>query len=415
MNRRIRISGSILLLVLFISSSLFADDWPQWRGPNRDGISAETDWSSDWSSSKPKVLWRVDIGTGFSSFAISEGRLYTMGNTADSRRAPRDEQKGRVYCLDAARGDEIWRHEYPSALVAVRYEGGPTSTPTVDGDVVYAFGKLGQFFCFNKSDGKIIWQKDLSREYGVQVSMYGLSSSPLIIGERLYLHGGSSTLALNKSDGSLIWKTDGYDGKGAGYSSPVVVRIDGVDCLLSMQAKNLYALQQSDGKVLWQYEWITQHNLNIADPIVIEGDRVFISSDYNHGGTLLKMSREKAEEIWMTRKMRNHFMTSVRFGDYLYGFDDDDLTCLDLKSGQPVWQTREFGKGGLSATADGRLIVLGDEGTLAIVEASPEGPKMLASMPLLDGKCWTMPVLVNGRIYARNAMGNLVCIECPKR
>jgi outer membrane protein assembly factor BamB len=408
---RFRLWIGALVFSLVGTVSALALDWPNWRGPNYDGVSRETDWSHEWPESGPKLLWKSELGTGFSSFSVKDGRVFTMGNTARDRNAPVEEQNDVVFCLDALTGKEIWAYKYPSALQPVRYEGGPNMTPTLSDGRVYVLSRQTDLFCLNAADGKVVWKTKLIESQGARNSDYGVSNSPVIIGDRLFVNGGGINLALNKNTGDLIWKTPDADTIPAGYSSYLPVQIGDTACLASFEARGFSLLRQNDGKRLWSHPWITQWNLNIADPVLVGDRRIFISSGYNRGATLLNAGLEKPVVIWESRSMRNHFNSSVYLDGFLYGFDDNQLACLDANTGQTRWTTRDFGKGSLVATADKRLLLLSDKGLFGIAKANPDAFELLAQGQILEGKCWTAPVLSNGLVYARNARGNMVCLD----
>jgi len=378
-----------------------AVDWPNWRGPNHNGVSNETGWVAVWPKNGPKLLWKKSLGTGFCSMAVSNGRLYTMGNIKDN---------DILYCFEADTGKEIWKKSYPCPLFKKNHEGGPAATPTVDGDEVYTFSKNGDVFCPKAATGNVVWHRNLTKEneFGVKHPTWYFASSPFVIDNMVILNAGTNGIALNKADGSVIWQ----NGKGAaGYSTAVPFSMDGKKCVALFSAKEMVALVAKTGKVLWKIPWKTSYDVNAADAI-ITGDKMFLSSGYNKGCALFKIGSSDFTELWRNKKMRNHFNSCVLWKGYIYGVDDgSSISCLDFKTGEVKWAQKGFGKGSLML-ADGRLIILSDRGKLAIAEASPAGFKELSSAQILTGKCWTVPVLANGRIYARNNPGGqLVCLD----
>lgn len=389
------------VLVACVGGLAVAEDWPNYRGPNYDGISSETGWRSTWTESPP-VIWRTSLGAGFASMAVSDGRVYAMGNISGNEI---------VYCFDAATGREIWRQSYPSPLNALQHEGGPCGTPTVEGNAVYIFGKNGDALRLDAVTGEVVWHTNPVKERGLTPPTWSFSGSPVIVDDLMILNAGSSGVALNKSDGSIAWSS----GTGpAGYATPVPLVVDGKKCVALAGSRDLFLIEAATGNVLWKYEWVTMYDINAADPIVT-GDLLWISSGYNNGCALLRISAEGFEEIYSNQNMRNQCNSSVLWDGYLYGFDGQvggagSLACIDLKTGQTQWSQRGLGTGSLML-AGGKLVVLGETGKLAIVEASPKGYQELASAQILTGRCWTSPVLSNGRIYARNAAGDLVCVD----
>ena len=379
-----------------------AADWPNYRGPNYNGISSETGWTSTWPEDGPKVLWKYSIGIGFASMSVSGGKVYATGNIKDN---------DILYCLDAETGKEIWKKSYPCPLYNKQHEGGPCATPTVEGNAVYTFSKDGDAIRFDTVTGKIVWHKNLNKELGLKHPGWYFASSPFIAGDLVIYNAGTHGTAFKKADGSVAWQS----GKGAsGYSTAVPFEIGGQKGVAMVVCEELIGLNPATGKVMWKLPWKTSYDINAADAI-ISGDTIFISSGYNKGCALVKISGGDVTKVWQNRNMRNQINCSVLWEGHIYGFygqvdGGGKLTCLDLATGEKKWSQGGMGTGSLMI-ADGKLIILGETGTLVIAAASPEGFKELASAEILTGKCWTVPVLANGRIYARNAAGQLVCVD----
>jgi len=380
-------------LSAFGSGALYASDWPNWRGPDYNGISKETGWTASKINSNTKPLWKASVGTGFSSIAVSNGRAYTMGNTNN---------QDTVYCLDAEKGDVIWKHSYRAPLDSGNYEGGPSATPTVADGKVYTISKKGKVFCLDAATGDVIWQKELD----VKIPKWGLAGSALVMDNMVIFNAGTRGMALNKDDGSVIWDNGK---KAAGYATGVPFTSDGKKCVAMFGANEASGLIAATGKEIWSFKWKTNYDVNAADPI-ISGDKVFVSSGYNTGCGVFEINNGKAKQVWRNKNIRNHFNSCVLQGGYVYGFDEKTLKCLDFNTGQEKWSKSGLGKGSLMA-ADGKLIILSEKGKLVIAEVSPSAFKEISSAQILSGKCWTMPVLANGRIYARNAVGDLVCVD----
>jgi outer membrane protein assembly factor BamB len=403
---------------LFVAFGLFAgsfgtaeaDDWPNWRGPNHNGISNEKNWNPKFPDTGPKILWEKAIGTGFSSITVSGNRVYTTGNTGTEETKSRKDNKDNIYCLDAKTGRQIWTHSFLASLNPLRYEGGPNATPTVDGKNLYCFAREGDIFCFNVADKKIIWQKNMIKDFGLEKLEYGYTSSPRIEKDTLFLNGGTCGLALNKNNGKLLWKTK--EKSKVGYSTPVIVNIGKQECLLLFSGDALRCINRKNGTQLWEYPWKTKYDLNIVDPIVSQ-DKVFISSGYNTGCALLKFDNSKVETVWKNKEMRNHFNSCVLFEGHLYGFDEKTLKCMNFNDGSLQWEKSGLGKGSLMI-ADKKLIILSDKGLLVTANATHKKFEQISQTQILKRKCWTVPVLSNSRIYARNAIGNLICLDVSK-
>lgn len=381
-------------------TTVFAGDWPQWRGPNRDGISTETGWSTQWPAAGPKQLWKADVGTGYSGVSVVAGRLYTVGNTGST---------DIVYCLDAETGTVVWKHSYTCDPDDPMGYVGPRSTPTVDAGRVYTVSRLGHVFCLDAARGTVVWSKELLKDYGAKAPRWGFSGSALVDGNRLILEGGgkgSGLLALDKTTGAEIWKS-GDDA--AGYSSAVVTGTGEQRAVTMLHAKTVVSRRVHDGRELWRHPWKTSYDVNAATPIVA-GDRLFISSGYNHGGALLQIREGPPKVIWENKEMSNQMNSSVLIDGHLYGFDENELRCVDFNSGQVRWKENKFGKGSVMA-ADGKLIILGSRGLLGVATASPARYTEISSAQVIGGKdVWVVPVLANGRIYCRSK-ADLVCLD----
>ena len=388
---------AFLLAVLTTTAS--ATDWPNWRGPNYNGISDETNLLTNWPKEGPKVLWKASIGMGFSAISVADGKAYAMGNVG--------KETDVVYCFDAETGKELWTHRYDQDLDPKYYEGGTLASPTVDGDKVYTISKDGKLFCLDTKDGDVIWNKDLIKELKIERTTWGYSGSPLVLDDLLILNAGRTGLALNKKDGSVVWKNETKPG---GYATPVAFTSNGKKCIAMFGYQELLGLEAPTGKELWRHTWKTKHDVHAADPIII-GDKIFISSGYTHGCALLQIGDDNVSVIWENSEMRNKMNASVVWKEHIYGVDErKDLRCLDLSNGKLLWSQLGFGQGSLSF-ADGKLIVMGAKGNLVIAEATPEGYKPLAQADVLTGKCWTVPVLANGRLYVRNSAGDMLCLD----
>jgi outer membrane protein assembly factor BamB len=383
-------------------------DWPRWRGPDLNGISRETGWSTQWPTSGPKVLWRAKVGTGFSSIAVADGRAYTMGNTG------RGAQQDTIFCFDAATGREIWRHTYAEKLDPNYYEGGPSATPPIDGGRVYTLSKTGQLLCLDAGSGKVIWTKSVPEEVAKKtgkaavVPTWGFAGSVLAHDNRLYVNVGKFGTALDKN-GDVLWTTGS---EAAGYSTLVPFTMAGKGGMAVFGGQAVAALEPETGKVIWSYPWKTSYDVNAADPIIHE-DLVFISSGYNRGAATLRINRSQAAKLWENKAMRNHFNSCVLIGEHLYGVDENQLRCVNLRTGVETWTERSVGKGSLMA-ADGKLIVLSEKGELMVAPADPGAFRPAARAQILGGKCWSTPVLSHGRIYARNAAGDVVCVDVSR-
>ena len=389
-----------ILSLLLVTVPVFATDWPQWRGPNRDGISKETNWLTQWPVSGPKQLWQANVGTGCSAVAVSHGRLFAIGNTNDT---------DTVACCDAATGQVFWQYSYACPLEPRMFEGGPAATPTVDGERVYTLSRLGHLFCLETATGKVVWAKHLQNDLAGKMPDWGYTGSPLVLGSAVICDvgaTGAATVAFDKLTGNILWKS-GNDA--AGYGSLVPFTFNGRYCLAGFNAFGLVVREAATGKELARAAWKTSYDGNIATPIVA-GDKIFVSSGYNKGGGVFQFTGTALTEIWKSTTMRNHFNSCVLWQDHLYGFDESTLTCVTFATGTTKWKQDGFGKGALMLAGD-KLIVQSETGNLVVAMAAPAGFKELARAKVLTGRCWVVPVLANGRLYVRNNTGNLVCLD----
>lgn len=382
-----------------ITPCAMAGDWPNWRGTNHTGISNETNWGGNWANCTPNVLWQRQIGTGFSSIAVVEGRLYTMGNSAE---------KDTVYCLDADNGATLWTSTYSAPLEPKNYEGGPSATPTVADGKVYTLSKKGVAYCLDATDGSVQWQSDLATLYSMRPPTWGFAGSAYLDGNLVIYNVGTHGLALNAADGTLAWQT----GTGApGYSTPVPFDFEKQRYVLLMGKRTFAAVRAETGQLLWEQSWLTSSYANIPDPVV-DSNLVFVSTGYNEGSALFDVSTGRPNQVWFQKNMQTKLNTSVLWQGYFYGPNDkgDAITCVERSTGDIVWTQGGFGNGSVTL-AEGKLIILSESGYLCIAEASPAGYKETARGRILSSRCWSVPVLANGRIYARNAAGDLVCVE----
>ncbi len=398
----LRLAAGLLTVLLQARSPATAADWPRWRGPDLDGISREKGWSATWPMDGPTPLWRASVGTGFCSVAVSQGRVFTLGNSNET---------DTVWCLGAKDGRVVWKHSYHCPLEPQYYEGGPHATPTVDGNRVFTLSKRGQVFCFKRATGELVWQKDLMADLGVKKPRWGFAGSPLVDQDLLILNVGGAGTAMDKATGKIVWTSNPEP---AGYATPVPFSLAGERSLLIFSAKALVAVKARTGKELWRYNWETKWDLNTTDPIV-SGDTVFIST-FDRGCALLKFDASHASVVWQNKNMANHFATCVLADGYLYGVDGNtdappkDLRCVEFATGQIKWRQPGFGLASL-LVADAKLIVLSDKGELAVGPVSTEGFRPSSQAQVLGGKCWTTPAFANGLLYCRNAEGTLVCLD----
>ena len=416
-----KITGFLLVSLFYgVVSTVDASDWPQWRGPDKDGISRETGLLKEWPDGGPQVLWRVPLGEGFSGISVVDKRIYSMFSEGD------DEF---VICLNASNGEEIWRFRSDSNYIESMGGNGPRATPTIDGELLFTVTAQGKLYALNTENGEKVWSHDLKGEFGSKIPRWGTCTSPLVEGDLLLVEvggtDGKSIVAFDKKNGDVVWSshTDIL-----GYSSPIAVTIGGIRQIIVFTGTQLVSVSPENGRLYWTYPWQTEYDVNAATPVFIPPDKIFISSGYGKGAAVVQVSvmastesnaeedeGEKSraeiqvEQIWKNEKMKNHFATSVLHDDYLYGFDNAILKCIDASTGMEKWKTRGYGKGTLML-ADAHLIILSDRGKLGLAEATPSGYIEVTSAEILNGLCWTVPTLANGKLYARNEK-EMVCLD----
>jgi outer membrane protein assembly factor BamB len=378
--------------------------WNRWRGPHFNGMSHETDWIPEFPREGPKMLWRQKIGVGFSSLAIANERVYTMGNKNDH---------DVVTCIDAETGKIIWNTGYLASPDGGLYGGGPSATPTVQNGKVYTLGKDGTLLCLNANDGATLWKNELTHLTGAELPKYGFTGSPLIMGKQIILNAGGAGLAYHKDTGDLLWASKGL----GGYASPLPYRMEGREVALLFSDQHIVAVDPADdGRGVWSHTWRTRERVNAADPLLVR-DKIFVSSGYGGGCAMFQMRDGKPSLMWRTQSLRSHYNPGVAIGKFVYGIDGhadgsakNSLVCVNLTTGKPTWIRRNFGHGSLIA-AGNYLIALTELGELYILKANPHAYTEISYARVIGRRCWTAPAISGGRVYCRNAKGTVVCID----
>jgi len=370
--------------------------WTDFRGPHRDGVAREQGIATDWAAHPPREVYRQPVGEGYASFAVGHGLAFTI----EQRR-----EREAVVAYAVATGIETWVYDYRASFEEVLGGDGPRATPTLAGLRLYALGAEGDLHCLEAQTGKMIWRRDLlpSRADNLQ---WGLSGSPLVTQGLVVVtgsgKGGPSIVAYDAADGNEVWHTDvGVQG----YSSPQMATLDGQRVLLNLAGKALNGLELRTGKRLWSVPWETMMDINVAQPIVIGDDRVFVASGYGVGGGLYRVSYDEGpwhtKPLWRTPRMRNKFSSSVYHNGHLYGLNERVLTCIDAESGERVWKGERYDYGSLMLV-DGHLLVMSEDGDLALAAADPAGYEELGRVKVFDGRTWNNFIVIDGRLLARN-------------
>jgi len=409
----------LFMFLIGLVGSVKAGDWPQWRGPNRDGICTETGLLKQWPEGGPKLLWEITgLGKGYSSFSIVQGRLFTMGD----RQAPGGGKNLQyVLAYDLSTREQLW-----AAEVGPPHDDGPRCTPTVDDRRIYVIGTEGDLLCVEAATGKQLWRKNLIKDLGgASNPQWKFSESPLVDGDLLICTPGgrnAAMAALNKKTGEIIWKSSmpdiGPKGKDqAGYSSIIIADAAGVRQYVQLTNKGLIGVAAKDGRFLWGYNKVANRVANIPTPVVYD-DLVFCSTSYDTGSALLKMVGSNTgvsvqEVYWLDSKtFQNHHGGFVRIGDYIYGGHDHNKgkpTCIEMRTGKIMWQAEQPGGGCAGVLyADGHLYFRYQDDTIALIEANPDkynlkGIFKLPKRPTMTEEGYPHPVISDGKLYIRHA------------
>jgi outer membrane protein assembly factor BamB len=396
------------------AAAVNAADWPQWRGPKREGVSEEKSLLKEWPKEGPKVVWKVDnVGVGYASLAVVGGHVYTQG-TIDGLE--------QVIALNEKDGSLLWKTAPTQNKAYENGQGnGPRATPTFDNQKLYTESGNGDLACLLAADGKVIWVKNLEKDFGGGVPGWGYSESPLVVGGGLIVTPGGekgAIMALNKSDGKLVWRATEVK-QGAHYCSPQLAVINGRKQVVQSGASSVYGVDLADGRFLWEYKHANNGTANCSMPIVFN-DHVFASSAYNTGGGLVAVMPDgpnghKVQEKYFEHKMQSHHGGIVRVGDEIYGFGNGGLICMNLATGKINWVDRSVGKGSVIA-ADGMLYLLSENHELALAEVNPAKYVEHGKVKLEDhGKpSWAHPVIANGKLYIRDQQ-SLTCYDIATR
>jgi outer membrane protein assembly factor BamB len=408
----------IFVIVLF--TELFAGapgsaqspSWLQWGGPQRNFVVATTGLASSWPATGPRQLWTRALGEGHSSILAEDGRLYTQYRPLGMMSAIRRSQEEVVVALDAASGKTVWEHRYPATTTGLDFEygAGPHATPLIVGPLLFATGSNKQIFALDKQTGRVVWSHDMLKEYSASPPGRGYSCSPIAYKDTVIVTvggPGQAVVAFRQKDGTVAWKNQNF---AMAPASPILITISGEDQLVVFGGNEVVGLNPNNGDTLWSHPHSTDWGLNISTPVWSPQDNLlFISSAYNTGSRLLKLTKDgpktTARELWFTNRMRVHIGTVIRLGDHYFGssgdFGPSFIVAVDAKTGQVAFQDRGFARSTF-LYADGKLIILDEDGTLAIATASATGIKVLARANVMTKTSWTVPTLVGTRLYVRD-------------
>ena len=371
--------------------------WTDFRGPLRDGNYRERPIRADWPPEGLEPLWRQPIGGGYASFVVARGRAFTI------------EQRGGeevVAAYDPVTGRELWTNAWTASFREMMGGDGPRATPTWFDGRVYALGAQGELRCLDEVTGRVVWRTNILEDAGAKNLQWGMAASPLIVDDTVVVlpggSGGKSVAAYDRRSGQHAWSA--LDDQ-AGYSSPMLVTLAGVRQILVFTGSRMAGITADRGELLWEYPWTTQFGVNASQPLLVGDNRVFVSTGYGTGAGLVEITRNGdtlvPREIWRSNRMKNQFSSSVLHDGFIYGLDEAILACLDARTGDLKWKGGRYGYGQVMLAGD-RLIVLSEQGDLALVRATPEKHDELARFAVLEGKTWNHPAMSGGYLLLRN-------------
>lgn len=401
------IARAALVLTFMFVSFAFAHaqslDWPQWGGPHRNFVSDTKGLAATWPEGGPRRVWAREFGEGYSAIVAEGGRLYTM-----TRRGPQEV----VVALDAETGKTLWEYAYDAPFspdYSMENGPGPHATPAVAGERVFAAGATGKLHALDKRTGKLLWSHDLLSEYKGTLRVNGYACSPLVYRDTVIMQvggAGNALMAFRQRDGAVAWKRHDFRNS---PSSPLLINVDGQEQLVAFMYDTLVGVEPSSGELLWSRPHVSEFGLNVSTPVWGADNLLFVSSSYGGGSRVLRLSRAagktEVEEVWAHALMRVHYGNAVRLGDFVYASSGDfgtaPLTAVNVKTGKVAWRDRSIARASFVA-AEGRLIILDEDGALILATPTPEGLQVHARTELLKSNAWTVPTLAGTRLYVRD-------------
>jgi outer membrane protein assembly factor BamB len=390
--------------------------WRQWGGSNRNFIIEATGLADKWPDTGPRQMWSRPLGVGHSAIVAEDGRLFTMYRVGNgrARQGPWQAEES-VIALDAATGKTIWEHKYPSRIEDFSFGAGPHSTPLIVGDRLFTFGTNKQLHAFDKRTGKVLWSHDLVKAFNAPTLLIrpvvktGYGCSALAYKDTIICSvggPGQSVIAFRQRDGTVAWKNGDFL---VSEAPPILIDFAGSQQLVVFGGGTVNGMNPDNGKVLWSYPHDPGNDLNCGTPLWGPDNILFISSAYKAGSRAIQLTQKGsvtiADELWFTNRVRFMFLNAIRLGDYVYGTSGDFgpafLTALDIRTGQARWQHRGFGRASL-IYADGKAIIMDEDGDLALAKLAPEGVTILSQAKIFETTSWTVPTLVGTTLYARD-------------
>lgn len=378
-----------------------AANWPGFRGADRSGICTTTAIRTDWETNPPELLWKQPVGEGYAQFSLLDNAAVTI------------EQRGEneaVVAYDARNGAELWAHSYPTRFSEAMGGDGPRATPTIDGDLVFALGANGRLSCLKIASGEVVWQQDILKNGAEENLEWGMSGSPLVLDDVVIVNPGAemsatgdALVAYDRATGDVVW---GVGDSTAGYASPTLAVIDGVEQILILDGQGGAGYASDGSAELWRFPWETQGGINCSQPIMVTPNRVLITAGYTMGSALLELSKDTegkwtAEPVWVKSTLRGKFSTPIAHDGFIYGLDEGVMVCVDAESGKRTWKRGRYGHGQMLLVGD-VFFIQAENGDIALVAADPEEHRELGRIPVFDARTWNTPAIAAGRAYVRN-------------
>lgn len=393
----------LIVSVVLVCTTSASAQWPQWGGPNRNFMTDSAGLADKWPDDGPPVLWKRDLGDGYTTIVVENGRLFSMY---------RDGEQEVVIAMDPKTGKTIWEYRYDSPFTKLmeQFGAGPHSTPLVVSDRLYTMGINVVLHCLDVSTGKVIWKHDLVDEYKAPIPGRGYSSSPIAYKNTVIVPVGGGedqgVMAFNRENGDLVWKSQDFQ---VTHASPILIEQDGKPQLVVFMGTQVAGLNPDNGKMLWSHPHKTQYGANLATPFWDGKDLIFTSAAYDSGSRIIKLNHKDGktvpQELWYSRKMRIHHGNAIQIGDFLYGSSGDFgpafFMAININTGKVAWRKRGFAKATCVYSKD-KLIILDEDGKLALATVSPEGINILSECKLTERYSWAAPTLVGKTLYLRD-------------
>lgn len=417
----------LFLLLIFSNLILFSQDWPDWRGENRNGKWEESGIVEKFESDVIETKWEVEIGPGYSGPTVANGKVYVTDRIENPKAMER------VLCFDEQSGRKIWEFKYECEYVGVGYQAGPRASVVINKGKAYSLGTMGDLYCFDAISGKVLWSKELNVEYEINMPTWGIAATPLIVEDKIILHVSGSNnacvVAFNKNSGKELWKN--LEDR-AGYSAPILIENEGQKVLVNWTEHSLSGLNPENGEIFWRFPWQTGSGMSIATPVLFK-DHIFVSAFYS-GSLLIKLGGDytTAEKVWQrsgeserkTDALHCVMNTPVIINGFIYGVDSyGELRCLEFETGDRIWEDQTAVKRGRWANIhfiqkDDKIWMFNEQGELIISTLSPDGFNEISRAKLIEttkkqlprGVTWTHPAFANKHVFVRND-NKLVCAD----